>query len=95
MPSPQTLPTLTDLGINIFELAETAKRLGKLAPDRIEAILATADKRIKIQASTLNPIVEDLCYDEHFLARAGIPYENPDSRLIKAAIAQYLLMHQN
>lgn len=92
MASSQTSTPLESLGINIFELAKSAKRLRHFTSSRIESILAKADEKIRISPEVLNPVVEDLCYDEHFLALAGIPYENPDSRLIKAAVAEYLLI---
>lgn len=92
---PQTLTLLESLGINIFELAETAKRLRNYTQERIDSILVTADKKIKPKPKDLPRIVLDLCYDEVFLGLARVPYDDPNSRLIKAAIADYLLTHQN
>lgn len=84
---------LTALRIDLLELAETTKRLRNFTPTRIEFILKKADEKIKITSEILNPFIEDLCYNEQFLALAKIPYENPNSKLIKAAVADYFLTH--
>jgi hypothetical protein len=77
--------------IDIFDLADTVRRLKGLTPEGIELILSRADEEIKPKPTNLPQMVEDLCYDEVFLGLAGQPYENPNSRLIKAGIADYLL----
>jgi len=85
--------TLTDLKINLLELTKTAKRLRNSTPRRIEFILEQADKKIKINPNVLNLFIEDLCYDETFLGLAKIPYNAPDLKLIRAAVADYFLTH--
>lgn len=91
---PQTSTALENLGINILELAETAKRLGGYTTAGLNHILTNADKKLKLKLRDISDIVENLCYDELFLSFAGIPYDNPNSTLIKAAIADYLILKQ-
>ena len=82
------------LCINLKEVANNVKRLRNWTSDQRDIRLEKADREITNKALAVKNLAHRLCYDRAFCRDAGINYDNineEDSRLIKAAIADYIL----
>jgi|WetSurMetagenome_2_1015567.scaffolds.fasta_scaffold223998_2 hypothetical protein len=84
-----------ELEIDTKELARRVISLNKKTAAEKEEILRKADEEISREKSLKAiKLVEELCYYRLFCKNAGINYANikeTDSRLIKIALADYLL----
>ena len=83
-----------EFNISLEELIRNIKRLRNWNSGQREIRLEEADSKIPEKVSEAKNLVSRLCYNGQFCKNAGIDYDNiqtEDSRLIKAAIADYLL----
>lgn len=78
----------------VLEIAQNVHRLRNLTNEQREKILERADELIPEKASDVKNLVLSLCNERGFCKSAGLDYCNiqeEDSRLIKTAIADYLM----
>lgn len=87
------MQTRTIPEINHLELAETARIMKGWSRVRIEHVFERANQRFSVDTRELTELITNLSYSGIFLTTAKIPYDDPDTTLIRAAIAEYLLTH--
>jgi len=77
--------------IDSSTLAETIKRMENWNPRHIQERLETAAELIPELAQYAHELTINLCSDRHDCILLGIDYLNPNTRLVKAALADYLV----
>ena len=89
-----TLPSpLQRLEVNSSELIENTRRMRNYTQKRMEFIVSRANGKINVSEENIEDAVNYLRRDIAFLKMVGMDYNNPDSKLIKVALEDYLLTH--
>jgi len=80
-----------NLNIDLNQLSKNVRRISSKGEIERENTLTKADKIIPDYVKKANELATDLCYDRGFCKNSGIDYSQPDIKLIRTAIADYLL----
>lgn len=89
------------LRVNLEDLQKYIRKARQLTRFQREIVLEKADQKIHLnpfQRQNLQELILDLCHDRVFCAECGITpkeYAQIDSRMLKTAIADYLMQNQN